>query len=143
MPNLNEMMESRYLKRGDVTPPKVFTIRNFQRMNMAKPDQDPQYKWICEFDGDTKPLVCNKTNLKRMAKIFASENTDNWIGKRVEVYFDETIEMGGEVVGGIRVRKPRGTSAPVKPAQRPVIDPDKVNAEIEGGVEAMDDDIPF
>lgn len=132
MPDLSQMFESKYLKADDFPEPALVTIHGFKRMNMAKEGEGPRYKWLCKFKEFDKPMVANKTNLKRMAKIFDSENTDNWIGKRVELFYDENVEMAGEIVGGLRVRKP----SPL-PAER------KTTGDGSAGAAGIDDDIPW
>jgi hypothetical protein len=133
MPNLNEMIESKYLKASDFSEPRVMTVRAFKKTNVARENEEPRYRWLVKFDESDKPMVLNTTNIKRMAKIFASENTDNWVGKPVEIYNDDEVEFGGNIVGGLRVRKANG-------ARRSVRD---VNAEISGGVDSMSDEAPF
>jgi len=132
MPDLSQMFESKYLKGDDFPEPEVVTIQGFKKVNMAKEGQEVHYKWLCKFKEFERPMVANKTNLKRMAKIFDSENTDNWIGKRVELFYDENVEMAGEIVGGLRVRK-----APPPPAER------KPTGDGSAGAAGIDDDIPW
>lgn len=133
MPNLNEMLDSKYLKSGDFPEPMIGTIQDFQKVNMAREGQEAQYRWTVKFREWPKAMVCNKTNLKRMAKMFDSENTDNWIGKKVVIFYDENVEMAGETVGGLRVRAPQS-----KQQKRPLQDPRE-----DQGIDSIDDDIPF
>lgn len=50
-----------------------------------------------------KPLLCNKTNSKRFQKLFGVES-DDWVGRKVTLWFDPDVEFMGDIVGGIRVR---------------------------------------
>jgi len=34
-----------------------------------------------------------------------ADDTDLWIGKKIKLYFDENVEFGGQMVGGIRVAR--------------------------------------
>jgi hypothetical protein len=81
-----------------------------------------------------KPLLLNSTNIKRAAAAFGSQDSDDWIGKKIVVYNDENVEFGGQIMGGIRLRAYK----PKPPANKP-----KSPVNVEGGVAAMDDDIPF
>lgn len=101
--NVNEMTASRYLKQSDVTPPKIVTIAGLKQENLAREDQPKKMRWTMLFEELDKPLVLNKTNLKRLVKACGSEESDDWIGKKVKLYFDEEVEFGGEQVGGIRI----------------------------------------
>jgi hypothetical protein len=33
--------------------------------------------------------------------------TDDWIGRKITLYLDRTVEFQGRVTGGIRIRAPR------------------------------------
>ena len=59
-----------------------------------------------EFD---KPLILNKTNIKRMVRIFGTGDTSAWRGP-ITVYVEQDVEYGGRVVGGIRVKSADATS---------------------------------
>lgn len=118
MSNVNDLMPSKYLKGTDVTPPKIVTIKGLKQENLAREDQPKKLRWTMLFEELDKPLVLNKTNLKRCAKACNSEETDDWIGMKIKLFFDEEVEFGGEQVGGIRV-----TSA----AKKPPVDDDLGN----------------
>lgn len=60
-------------------------------------------KPIVYFKGASKPLACNKTNAKTIAGLYGNDTTQ-WVGKRIVLYFDPSVTMKGVVVGGIRVR---------------------------------------
>ena len=135
MSNVNELMPSKYLKEHDVTPPKIVTIKGLKQENLARDDQPKKLRWTMLFEEVEKPLVLNKTNLKRCAKACGSEETDDWIGKKIKVYFDEEVMFGDEQTGGIRI-----TSAK---ARRVEEDDDPVTVPKGKHVDQLDDDIPF
>ena len=69
--------------------------------------------YFLEFEEDVMPMVVNSSNRKMIANnlvlekglsLIDSRNIGNWIGTKIELYFDETIKMMGKVVGGIRVK---------------------------------------
>jgi hypothetical protein len=119
MPTVSEMTAGKYLTKEECDPAIIVTIKGFKRVNVAKEDQDPRYKWTGTFDELQKPMVWNKTNLKRAEKIFGSDHTDDWIGKKIMLYNDPEVEMSGEQVGGIRVRP---ATTKVKPKQAEGVD---------------------
>jgi hypothetical protein len=63
-------------------------------------------------------MVLNSTNIQLMAKACGSDDTDDWIGKQIIVYVDENVSFGGELVGGLRIRKHK-QAAPVAPKAGP------------------------
>lgn len=76
----------------------------------------PEMKWCLHFRELEKPLVLNSTNIQLCAQICKSEDTDEWIGKRVVLYTDPNVSYAGKLIGGIRVRAPKpGAVAPPPP----------------------------
>jgi hypothetical protein len=53
-----------------------------------------------------------------MSKACGSDDTDDWIGKQIVVFVDENVSFGGELVGGLRIRKHK-QAAPVAPRAAP------------------------
>jgi hypothetical protein len=86
------------LKAADLqgTEP-IVTIAKVEMKNFDKGN-----KLVITFVGKKKVLVANKTNCNRIA--FAhTTNTDNWIGKKIQLYTD-LVDFQGSTVEAIRVR---------------------------------------
>lgn len=116
MPKVSQMLESKYLKKDDVGEEgTVCTVKAFARTNVAQEGEPPEHKWLMAFEELEKPMVLNSTNIQLCEKIFGSDDTDDWIGKRLIVYSDPNISFGGKIVGGIRVRK-HSNGQPRRPA---------------------------
>lgn len=126
------MLDSKYLKQSDVPDPVIVTISKIGRINLAKEGDPPEEKWAIRFNEFNKPMLLNSTNIKLLEKACGSDDTDDWKGKEVIIYTDENVSFGGQIVGGLRIRK-----------QQPV--PTKKTAYQDDGrtLEEMDDDIPF
>ena len=107
MPKTSEMTPSKYLKQEDVGKGILVTIKDVSKENIGKEDE-PEFKWVCSFEEVQKPLVLNKTNINRLEAACKSDNTDDWTGKQVVLFTDPSVEFGGKLVGGIRVRAPKG-----------------------------------
>lgn len=132
---IGQMMESKFLKKEDVDPPKLVTIRGFSQQNAGR-DDAPEMKWTMSFQELAKPMVMNSTNLQLCAQALGSEETDHWIGKQIVLYNDPSVQFQGKLIGGIRIRAPKrrpGAQAAPEPAPAPV-----TTAE-----DPFDDDIPF
>jgi len=127
---VSELLQSNWLKKEDLADPvagEVFTIKAI-REELVGADQ--QSKWAIHWkERDVQPMLLNKTNLKLLAAMFG-DDTDQWVGKEVEVYFDPSVSYAGQMVGGLRVRPSR----PPQPRRRgnPAPVPD-----------LGDDDVPF
>ena len=56
------------------------------------------------FDGDNnKPWKPCKGMLRILARAWGSES-ENWVGKHAEIYFDPDVLWAGKPVGGVRIR---------------------------------------
>lgn len=58
---------------------------------------------VCRFVENIKPMILNKTNCKTISKIYKTPDTDNWVGKRIQI-FATTTKLAGEVVECLRIR---------------------------------------
>jgi len=63
---------------------------------------------------EIKDMVVNSTNRKVISNLVKiaknlttaeSRNLKNWVGLKIELFFDPTIKMMGQVVGGIRINE--------------------------------------
>jgi hypothetical protein len=94
-----------YLKRESVSAEgDTHTIIKCVEEEINSADGGSETKWIL-YLSDLKPLIMNATNIRRCIAAFAGDDeTDNWPGKRIVVYNDDSVEFGGKVVGGVRLR---------------------------------------
>ena len=131
MPRVNDMIESKYLKQADVPDPVIVTVGKVGRVNIAKEGDPPEDKWAIRFKEFQKPMLLNSTNIKLLEKACGSDDTDDWLGKEVILYNDENVTFGGQVTGGLRIRKQQAQ-------------PTRKSTTIDNGPLAdQDDDIPF
>ena len=128
MPKTHEMRESKFLKKEDVGDGVLLTIADCIQKNVAMQGVEPEMKWCLTFQEEEKPMVLNFINMQICESVFGSDDTDDWVGKQIVLYTDPNVSFGGKIVGGIRVRAPKGKAkATAKPK------PTELN----------DDDIPF
>lgn len=109
--NINELIPSKYLKQSDVPEETLVTVQGLKKVNVAREDDDPDYKFVIKFAEFEKPMVLNSTNIKRLGKALGDE-TDGWKGGQVMLYVDPDIEFGGNIVGGLRIRAAKAPSKP-------------------------------
>ena len=135
--HISQLKQSKYLTRGDVGSGVLVTIKDIFQENVAKEGAPEEMKWCMSFNECEKPMVLNSTNGQIIATITKSEDTDSWPGHKIVLYDDPNVSFGGKLVGGIRVRAPRGQAAKAAlsaPKPAPVAEPQP---------EASDDDVPF
>jgi hypothetical protein len=116
------MRESKFLKQSDIGQGALMTVRGCEPHNVAREGAEPENKWCLEFEESDKPLVLNSINIQLCEKIFGSDDTDDWVGKRIVLYVDPTVSYGGKVTGGIRVRAPKQANQ-AKPAPKAPLPP--------------------
>ncbi len=98
----------KYLRREDVDEEgtTVKVVRVWQD-KLRLPDGGSETKWLIELANGSetlKPLVLNSTNIRRCVAAFETQETDDWVGKSIIIYDDPSIEFGGKLVGGLRLR---------------------------------------
>lgn len=144
--NVNELKSRKFLKRQDVGPGVLVTIKSVVQENVAKEGAPEELRWCMHFEesinGDSKPCVLNSTNGQIIAGITKSEESDSWIGAKIVLYDDPNVSFGGKLVGGIRVRAPRLKTKPPVTAQKPATapaptDPTDDNGEPLDGAEPL------
>jgi len=141
MPHISALKQSKFLTRSDVGTGVLVTIREVFQENVAKEGAPEELKWCIAFDECEKPMVLNSTNGQIIAGITKADDTDNWPGHKIVLYDDPNVSFGGKLVGGIRVRAPRGQAAkpaPAKSPARPAPAP-----ELEPQPDEPQDDVPF
>lgn len=116
MAKVGEMIPSKFLKKEDVEPPLLVTIKHVDRVNVAKEGADPEYRYAMTFEELDKPLVLNSTNIQACQMACGgSDDTDDWVGSKVVLYNDPNVSFQGKITGGVRIRKPKTQAkAPVK-----------------------------
>jgi hypothetical protein len=120
--NVNQMTPSKYLKQADVPAPALVTVRKFSHDNVAQEGKPEEKKWVMHFDEFESGLVMNSTNLQLAAMAMESEETDDWLGKKIVLYSDPNVSFGGKLVGGLRLRAVRrkpAAPAPAAPVRKP------------------------
>lgn len=140
MPNISAMRDSNFLKKDEVDPPVLVTVEGVHQLNVAKQGAPEELKWCIKFHEHEKPMVLNSTNAQIIAKITGSEETDEWVGKKVVLYNDPNISFGGKITGGIRCRAPK-TAKPAVAAPKSLPIPQKADSETQSS--GADEDCPF
>ena len=120
-----------YLKSEELTEEgETFVIETVKEEVLPNRDGSPgDTRFVLYLEG-SKPLVLNKTNIKRLVAAFDSNNSDQWIGKKITCYLDPNVEFGSEIVGGVRLRavpktKKRASKAKAAAAVEPADDDDE------------------
>jgi hypothetical protein len=143
------MKKSNFLKKEDCGVTGILvTIKEVAEENVAKEGAPEELKWCCYFRECDKPLVLNSTNIQLTAAITGKQHTEDWPGYKVVLYNDPTVTYAGKIMGGIRVRAPRGQAAKANatqaaPSPAPAPAPATQPAPAAPAAEPESDDVPF
>jgi hypothetical protein len=105
----SQAFPSNYLGKDDVQAPRVCVIDHVSMVTL-KSEHGEEEKPALFFRGDVKPMVLNNTNWITIEAAYGDES-DNWRGKAVEVYFDPSVMFGSKRIGGVRLRIPTQRTA--------------------------------
>ena len=107
----NDVFPSKYLKAEDDifdNGEVVATIKDVQLESLKSREKGEESKPVIYFKELPKGLIVNKTNWGICAKLFASDDSDDWIGERVALVTVE-VDAFGDVVKAIRIKSQKPT----------------------------------
>ncbi len=113
-PDARDFLGGNYLGKDDLDGPKVVTVEDVREEEVQGAQRR---KLVVSFREFEKPLILNKTNIKRLASIFKTGDTGLWRGQ-VLLYVDEQVEYAGARVGGIRVQPAQAVTTAKSETQR-------------------------
>ena len=90
-----------YLRQEDVDGDTLATISAAKEELVGADKERCLVVYFEEFD---KGLVFNATNINVCNALFGTDETDDWMGKKLTVYVDPNVMFGGKKTGGIRVK---------------------------------------
>jgi hypothetical protein len=119
MPRLNEIYGGNYLKAEDLGSSSPVVI--IEEVSVMSAD-DGKKKLVLHFHGKDKTLVLNVTNANTVQELLGSDDTDDWLGKRIRLYTTK-VDFQGKRVSAIRI-KAAGKAAPPPPEPEEEIEED-------------------
>ena len=101
----NVALPSKYLNGSDVGA-QLFKLV-IKSISMETMENDGASKPVMYFTEAVKGMVINSTNWDNMSMVFGDES-DNWIGKQIEMYTEATRTPNGQPTRGVRIRPVAG-----------------------------------
>lgn len=83
---------------------KVLTIKSLEKEMVTGTGGKKDQCLVCKFSENEKPMILNRTNCKAITKAYGTPITENWIGKRVSIFVQDGIKVGGEITDGLRIK---------------------------------------
>ena len=126
MPQVKDMIQSKFLRKEDFDEDQICTIRNVKLEDVGR-DDNPEQRWVIYFKEHAKGMVLNVTTIRVLEQSYGGD-TANWIGRQATVYVDPNVSFGGKVVGGLRLRvqKTKTASKASKPPNENFEDDSKI-----------------
>jgi len=82
----------------------IWTVHDVQIEDIKDPDgKDSRRKLVVYFTEHGKGWVPAKVSAACLGAMFG-DDTEDWLGKRVHLYKDPRVKVGGRTVGGVRVK---------------------------------------
>jgi hypothetical protein len=118
----DEVFPSKYLKADDLKGKAcVATIESAPYEPLKGLDGTETKKIVLHFKNAEKTLPLNVTNFDAVCDATGCFDTENWPGKRIELYPTRTT-MGGKAVDCIRIRRPSASRSAAPPLPPPPAD---------------------
>lgn len=96
---------SEYLKSKDVQKPITVTVMSVEMRTFDDQEKKTKRNTLVVFFRELdQGVVLSKASLKQLIDIFGSSETDDWLGKKVVLFLDETVCYMGKRIGGLRFK---------------------------------------
>lgn len=93
----------------------VLTIKSLAKEMVTGPGGRKEELLVCQFHEDVKPMILNKTNCKIIEDLYNTPYTEDWPGKKIQLYIKSGVKFGNETTDALRIRE-----------KAPVVDPEKI-----------------
>jgi hypothetical protein len=135
----------KYFRAEDLTEEKTLRIKGVTE-EMIGQGAKQEKKLVVWFTNSKKGLVLNKTNNRTIRGTYG-DDTDGWKDKLI-VLFPTQTDLGGKLVGALRVRLPlkQNPNVTTKSAAKPTAEPAPLDGEVlepEPDQSDFDDEIDF
>jgi hypothetical protein len=108
---ISKYRKSKWLKKEDVA--ELDEGRGLTIVDKILEEQvGDEIKPVIYFKGIDKGWAANMTGLDALAEMSGSQDTEDFVGVRVEIYVDPDVRYAGKRVGGIKLRPAPLNKAP-------------------------------
>ena len=122
MSSWKEQYPSKYLKAADLGDGNITGTITAYKVEVVGQGSNQEDRLVLEFrESVPKPLVMNRTNCEAVEKLAGTDDTEQWIGRKVVLYAAETT-FQGKVVPCVRIKAPKPANKPAPVAAPPADD---------------------
>ncbi len=110
---LSDMFPRKYASGADLNGSSpTLIISNIEKEPMSsQPGKAPELKFVIYFKNANKGIVLSHTLAEQIAAIVKSDDTDQWIGKKVTLY-SQPMKVAGKDRIAIRAKAPSNGETP-------------------------------
>lgn len=105
MPQLTEMFPSKFIRPEDLGNGKLVTITAIEQRDISG-DGSMDFRWILRAKELDRPVLLSWTLANNVTAVLDSDNTEDWIFRRLVLYKDPYVFNHGVMTGAIRARIP-------------------------------------
>jgi hypothetical protein len=98
------MFPGKFLEALDVPEPTVVKIVEVTQRDVAYEGDAPEFQYIAKLEGYEKPLRLNRYLAHNIAMVLESDDTTDWLHRRVALYWDPFVYYANRIMGAFRVR---------------------------------------
>lgn len=96
---------SNFVKAKDVKEPITLTVTAVEAEEFKDDDGSPRESLVLFSKELEQGVVMSKSALAQAIEILGSDETDEWIGKRIVLFNDTSVTFKGKRVGGLRFKE--------------------------------------
>jgi hypothetical protein len=107
MTHWKKVINHDYINEGDLDSGTIIaTIKEIKLQEITSAGGKKDEKHVLHFvETNVKPLILSaKENFKSLEKVAGSPHIENWIGVKIEIWYNPNVKFGRETVGGVRIK---------------------------------------
>lgn len=101
MPDISQTLEA---KSDQLNAVDIIGAEPVIKIRKVEVKDNPQQPIFIFFDGDNNRPWKPSKGMRRILAAAWGLDSDNWIGKQAQIYFEPSVKYAGEEIGGIRIK---------------------------------------
>lgn len=95
---------SPFLKADDVKAPMTLTIESVESVSFRNEGEEDRECILVKFREVDQGAVAGKPALRQLIEIFGSDETEDWLAKKVVLFVDKDVKYKGKRMACLRFR---------------------------------------
>lgn len=99
-----QQFEKYFSSKSVQEKPFTLTILDCKEIEIQSEGEAAQKKTALFFEEDPRGLVLNKGRAEKLVELFGSDESDEWIGRKIKIVYDKNVKFKGKPIGGIAIQ---------------------------------------